>query len=202
MDYLEGLFLGDLWSDTDFENRRHYALFILYGLLTDVFFLLKYWTGSAILTIGNGEVWKIVIFILLFLACPFLCFRYYRMPLWGKILVLFEKIMKTVIVLDLTIRFATPFIKVSSDGLQDYMISFLNSTLENYTEKFAADAGSFSTVMGVLAGGIHVVLVCVLVIVAAIVIPGLVFIVVRYVQKGYDFIIKQLILRRFFQYRH
>ncbi len=198
MDYLEGLFLGKLWSDTDFENRRHYALFFLYGFFVDALFFVKYWTGSAILGFGNGALWKIIIYAVLFIACPFLCFRYYRMPLWGKILVLIEKVFKTLLVADITISLISPLVRVSSDGLQDYLISFLNGTLENYTEKFAADAGSFATVMGVLAGGIHVVFVCLLVFVAAIIIPGLVFIAVRYIQKGFDYIINRLILKRYF----
>lgn len=202
MDYLEGLFLGKVWSDTDFENRRHYALFILYGFLVDILFFIRYWTGKSILGIGDGGLWKIIVYGILFLACPVICFRYYRMPLWGKWIVIFEKIFKVFLLIDLTINLISPLIKVSSDGLQEYLISFLNSTLENYTEKFAADAGSFSTVMGVLMGGIHVVLVCVLTLVATVVIPGLVFIIVRLIQNGYDYVINQLILKRYFQYRH
>lgn len=200
MDYLEGLFLGKMWSDTDFENRRHYALFILYGLLVDIVFFLNYWTGTYQFGIGNGAIWKIIILILLCLACPFICFRYYRMPLWGKVLVLLEKLFKTLLVMDLTIGIVSPLIKVSSDGLQDYLISYLNKTLENYSDKFASSSGAFSTVMGVLAGGIHVVFVCVLALVIAVIVPGLVFIGVRIIQNGYDYVINQVILKRYLRH--
>ena len=41
LDYAEGLFLGRYWSDTDFENRRHIELFLLYGVLTTIFLILQ-----------------------------------------------------------------------------------------------------------------------------------------------------------------
>ena len=201
MDYLEGLFLGKLWSDTDFENRRHLGLFTLYGFLVALIFSYRYLTGRPLIFLGSFNTLQMVLLILLFLACPFICFRYYRMPLWGKLLVIFEKIAKAVLVIDLTVHLAIPQVKVQVGGLQDYLVNYLNSTLEKYTEKFAAEAGSFATVMGVLMGGIHTVLVFVLIIALAIVVPGLVFLLIRYIQFGYDWIIDKLILKKYFRFR-
>lgn len=201
MDYMEGLFLGKLWSDTDFENRRHAALFILYGLFVDILLLASYLGGSNILGTGAASVVRIVFYVVLFLGCPFLCFKYYRMPLWGKILVLFEKVIKTFFIMGMTIELILPRIKIQTSGLQDYLVDYLNSTLEKYTLRFAADGGSFSTVMGVLTGGIHVVLVVVLIIAAAILLPGLIFLLFRALQFVYDWIIDKLIIKKFFRYK-
>lgn len=201
MDYIEGLFLGKLWSDTDFENRKHIGLFVLYGLLCDVIILYAYLLGKSFPGIFLFGAIQFVLFILLFVANPFICFRYYRMPLWGKLLVIFEKIAKAVLVIDLTVHLAIPQVKVQVGGLQDYLVNYLNSTLEKYTEKFAAEAGSFATVMGVLMGGIHTVLVFVLIIALAIVVPGLVFLLIRYIQFGYDWVIDKLILKKYFRFR-
>ncbi len=41
LDYLEGLLLGRLWSDTDYENRRHFGLFVIYGLFVDAIILYR-----------------------------------------------------------------------------------------------------------------------------------------------------------------
>ena len=201
MDYLEGLFLGKLWSDTDFENRRHLGLFTLYGFLVALIFSYRYLTGRPLFFIGGFGTIQLVLLIILFLACPFICFRYYRMPFWGKLLVIFEKIAKAVLVIDLTVELAIPRVKVQVGGLQDYLIGYLNSTLETYTEKFASEAGSFATVMGVLMGGIHTVLVFVGIIALAVIVPGLVFILIRYVQFGYDWVIDKLILKKYFRFR-
>lgn len=201
MDYLEGLFLGKLWSDTDFENRRHLGLFTLYGFLVALIFSYRYLTGRPLFFLGGFGTIQTVLLVLLFLGCPFICFRYYRMPFWGKLLVIFEKIAKAVLVIDLTVELAIPRVKVQVGGLQDYLIGYLNSTLETYTEKFASEAGSFATVMGVLMGGIHTVLVFVGIIALAVIVPGLVFLLIRYVQFGYDWIIDKLILKKYFRFR-
>lgn len=201
MDYFEGLFLGKLWSDTDFENRRHAGLFVLYGFFVSLVFSYRYLTGKSFYFIGSFNTIQLVFLILLFLACPFICFRYYRMPLWGKLLVLLEKIGKAVLIINLTVSLAIPKVRVQADGLQDFLINYLNGTLEKYTEKFAAEAGSFATVMGVLMGGIHTVLVFVLILALALIIPGVIFLLVRLVQYGYDWLIDKLILKKFFRFR-
>ena len=55
--------------------------------------------------------------------------------------------------------------------------------------------------MGVLTGGIHVVLVIVLVIAALILIPGLFVLIFKAVQYFYDLLVDRLILRRYFRHR-
>jgi len=200
LDYAEGLFLGKLWSDTDFENRRHVELFLLYGVLTSLFMVYMFWTGSALLGVGAFGTISAVMLILLSICNPLICFRYYRMPLWGKIIVLLAKVFKAYLVMSLTVSLVIPRITVKSDGLKDYLVDFLNQTLENYTGKFSGSS-SFSTVMGVLAGGIHVVFAVVLVIAALLVIPGLVVLIYKSVQYLYDLIVDRLILRKFFKYK-
>lgn len=198
MDYAEGLFLGKLWSDTDFENRRHVGLFIVYGLLVDVIVVYNYLFGKSILGIGNFGTLQQILLVLLFLACPFLCFRYYRMPIWGKLLILLEKVFKSGLIISLTISLILPRLTVKSPDLQDFIINYLNGTLETYTEKFQASAGSFSTVIGVLAGGVHVVLVVLLFALAAVVVPGVLYLIFRLAQYLYDLLINKFIIKRFF----
>ena len=201
LDYLEGLLLGRLWSDTDFENRKHFGLFVLYGLLVDAIILYIYILGKGILGFGVIGPLHIAIFILLFLANPFICFRYYRMPWWGKIFILLEKIFKSYLIISYTVSLLLPRLSVRVDDLQDFLIGYLNSTLEIYTEKFQASAGSFSTVLGVLAGGVHVVGMVLLLALAAIVIPSLIYLAVRIVQYVWDWIVNTLIIKRFFPQR-
>ena len=200
MDYAEGLFLGKLWSDTDFENRRHYSLFVLYGFFVEAIVIYTYFFEKTLIQIGNFDVIQAAIFAVLFLACPFICFRYYRMPIWGKLLVISEKVLKTMLVVSFTVSRILPHLTVKSGDLQDFIINYLNSTLEEYTEK-SSSAGSFSTIIGVLTGGIHVVFVILLIVVAAVVIPGLVFLVYRLLQYCYDWVINKLIIKRFFPSR-
>ena len=193
--------LGKLWSDTDYENRKHFGLFILYGLLVDAIILYIYILGRGLLGFGNIGPIHIAVFTLLFLANPFICFRYYRMPWWGKILILLEKIFKSYLIVSYTVSLLLPRLSVQVDDLQDFLIAYLNSTLETYTEKFQASAGSFSTVLGVLAGGVHVVGMVLLYALAAIVIPSLIYLAVKLVQFAWDWLVNLLIIKRFFPQR-
>ena len=201
MDYLEGLLLGRLWSDTDFENRKHFGLFVIYGLLVDAIVLYLYISGKGLLNFGIIGPIHIAVFTLLFLANPFISFRYYRMPWWGKILVLAVKIYKSYLIVSYKVSLLLPRLSVQVDDLQDFLMTYLNGTLEKYTEKFQASAGSFSTVLGVLAGGVHVVGTVLLYALAAIIIPGLIYLAIRLVQYVWDWVVNTLIIKRFFPQR-
>lgn len=201
LDYLEGLLLGRLWSDTDFENRKHFGLFVIYGLLVDAIVLYLYISGKGLLNFGIIGPIHIAVFTLLFLANPFISFRYYRMPWWGKILVLAVKIYKSYLIISYTVSLLLPRLSVQVDDLQDFLMTYLNGTLEKYTEKFQASAGSFSTVLGVLAGGVHVVGTVLLYALAAIIIPGLIYLAIRVVQYVWDWVVNTLIIKRFFPQR-
>ena len=201
LDYLEGLLLGRLWSDTDFENRKHFGLFVIYGLLVDAIVLYIYISGKGLLNFGIVGPIHIAVFTLLFLANPFISFRYYRMPWWGKILVLAVKIYKSYLIVSYTVSLLLPRLSVQVDDLQDFLMTYLNGTLEKYTEKFQASAGSFSTVLGVLAGGVHVVGTVLLYALAAIIIPGRIYLAIRIVQYVWDWVVNTLIIKRFFPQR-
>ncbi len=197
MDYLEGLFLGKLWSDTDFENRRHTGLFILYGLFIDLVVLMIYFTGKQIPLISGATTVHTVLLVVLTLATPFAACKYYRFPIWGKILVLIGMIYKNLIVVSMTVDFLLARISIQSGDLMDAGINYLNSTLEKYTEKFYESAGTFSTVAGVVAGGVHVVFVFLLYAALALVVPGLIYLLYRLIQYAYDFVMARLVIRKF-----
>lgn len=123
------------------------------------------------------------------------------MPMAGKIIILVEKVLKSYLVMSFTASQMFSRITVQKSGFQEFIISYLNGTLEKYTERFAASAGSFATVLAVLAGGIHVVLVAVLVIAAAVLIPGVVYLIFIGLQYGYDWLINRFVIKRFFSNR-
>lgn len=194
--------LGRLWSDTDYENRKHFWLFIIYGLLTNSFVLYAYILGKKLLWCGNFGMPLFAAFIVLFVASPFICFRYYRMPFWGKLIILAEKIFKSYLVLSYTVSLMLPRLTVNVGDLQTFVIDYLNKTLETYTTKYAASSGSFATVTGVLAGGLHVVLVLLGNFIVVMAVPGLIYIAFRICQFVWDWLINTLILKRFFPSKH
>ncbi len=193
--------LGKLWSDTDFENRKHFGLFVLYGLLTEAIVLLTYVSGRSYIGIGDFGTLQLVLTILLMAASPFICYRYYRMPLWGKMIILLEKLFNSYLVLSFTVSRILPRITVGTGDVQTSIIDYLNTTLETYTAKYAGSSGSFSTVIGVLAGGLHVVGTVLLVAVLLLAVPGLIYLGYRLLQYCWDWLINVLIIKRFFPVR-
>lgn len=194
MDYLEGLFLGPLWSDTDYENRRHTGLFLLYGLSVVGLIAYSYFTGGFHSLLAEQQIVKIILLMLLFLASPFLCFRYYRMPVWVKLPILLAEAGKYFLLTVLMTTWVMPYTNVSLETLQQNMIGFLNKTLETSTERFAASAGTFSTVLGVISGGVYLLFLASAVLILALLIPGTVFLLVRMLQYGYDKLVHTFVL--------
>jgi len=194
VDYMEGLFLGSLWSDTDYENRRHVSLFILYGMIVCGCVALSYLTGSLSGLLGGQRAMKLAVFLLLFLASPFLCFRYYRYPIWVKFPILLAEAIKYFVMTILFTTWVMPYLSVSASDLQTFVIAFLNKTLESSTKMFVASAGTFSTVLGVITGGIYVVFLFGAMLMLAVLIPGTVFLIVRLAQYGYDKLISKFII--------
>ncbi len=201
LDYIEGLLLGRIWSDTDFENRKHVSLFILYGLLVDASVLYFFIKNKYLFGMGQFASYQLVLLVVLFLACPFINFRYYKFPWWGKTLVLIEKIYKNLLIYSLVVGMLIPRITISSGNLKDYLINYLNYTLEEYTGKFSASAGAFSTVIGVMAGGIHVVLYFIGNLAVLIVVPALLYLAFRLLQYGYDYVIDKVIIKKVFKHK-
>jgi len=194
VDYLEGLFLGPLWSDTDYENRRHTGLFLLYGLSVVGVIAYSYLTGGFAGLLAGHQILKIILLMLLFLASPFMCFRYYRMPIWVKLPVLLAEAAKYFVLTVLMTTWVMPYTYVSLETLQANMIGFLNKTLETSTERFAASAGTFSTVLGVITGGIYLLFLASAMLILALLIPGTIFLLVRMLQYGYDKLVHVFVL--------
>ena len=194
MDYLEGLFLGSLWSDTDFENRKHFSLFILFGMLVCGCVAFSYFTGQFSSLLGGQRVLKLVVFLVVFLASPFLHFRYYRNPLWVKIPILIIDAAKYFALTVLCTTWVMPYLNISAAELQQHVVDFLNNTLESSTKMFAQSAGTFSTVIGVITGGVYVVFLFAAALMLAVLIPGTVFLIVKWIQYGYDKLISKFIL--------
>ncbi|MBN1892077.1 MAG: hypothetical protein JW780_04785 [Clostridiales bacterium] len=194
MDHLEGLFLGVQWSDTDFESRKHWSSLMLYGVLVNAVILLNYLTGRFSGLIGGSFTVKLVLYLVLFVACPFICFRYYRFPIWGKIPILLIQATKQVLLTLLIISWARPVLTLQPEGIKDALIDYLNSTLEAHTLRYSESAGTFATVLGVISGGIYIVFVFLAVIFLALIIPGIVFVLARMIQLGYDKIVAKFIL--------
>lgn len=194
VDYLEGLLLGVQWSDTDFENRRHVSSLVLYSILVNAVIILNYFTGKFPYLFSGDFTIRLVFYLILFFGCPFICFRYYRFPIWAKIAVLLVQTVKQLILTVLLLSWVRPKLTLPSEELKDTLIDYLNNTLATQTQHFEESAGTFATVIGVIFGGVYVVFVFLAVVVLALIVPALFIFFMRLIQLGYDKLIAKFIL--------
>jgi len=197
VDYLEGLFLGVQWSDTDFQNRRHISSLVLYGFIVNALIALSYFTGRFATLLGTGLSAKIVIFVVLFFACPFICFRYYRFPLWGKIPVILVQAVKQAVLTLIYTALVLPRLTMSSSEIVEKAVDYLNSTLESHTAKWVDSAGTFATILGVMTGGVYVVFIVVAAVFVAVALPAILFVGARLLQLLYDKAMDRLVITNF-----
>ena len=89
MDFLEGFLMGPVWSDTEYETRRHVGFFWLVGwLFLAIFAFLLLYPEKAPVWLSMPGYLPYVMFFVLALASPFACRYYYRMNVFVKVAIL------------------------------------------------------------------------------------------------------------------
>ena len=197
MDYFEGLCLGPKWSDTDYANRRHFVSFFSLGLVVCALSVLYALGGYFDFLVAGDFQMRLWLLILLFVASPFVSFRYYRLPIFVKIPILLVQGLKIPLLLGTVTSYFAPMVTVSFDEVQIFLLEFINKTLEDSVNRFSSSAGSFSTIIGVVVGGLYFVLLFLGIFLAAMIVPGLLVLAYRGLQYGYDALMARFVLKRF-----
>ena len=197
MDYFEGLLLGPQWSDTDYANRKHFFSFFSFGLLVCAVVVLYIFFPDqmSFLLMGDWNI-KAGLLIFLFVASPFLSFRYYRFPIFLKIPILIIQACKLILLVAVAMGYFLPMIHFSFADAQVFLIDFVNKTLENSVRRFSDDSGSFSTILGVIAGGLYFLFLFLVLFSASVLIPGLGMFFFRLIQLGYEKIVARFVLKK------
>jgi len=195
LDYFEGLLLGPQWSDTDYANRRHFFSFFFFGVAVCMLALIFIFTGELSFFLIGNLGGKLTALIVLFLATPFISFRYYRLPIFGKIPILLLHALKLLLVISVLSAVVLPMIHFDFAEAQVFLIDFVNKTLEDSVQRFSTDSGSFSTILGVVAGGLYFVFLFLILFLGAVLIPGLSILFFRLLQWGYDKLIAFTVLK-------
>ncbi|MDD4324403.1 MAG: hypothetical protein PHR37_06200, partial [Eubacteriales bacterium] len=80
MDYLEGFFIGPVWSDTDYKSRRHLSSHIILSvlmLLLFVAFVFRPDLAERLVFVSYPT--SLIFLIVLILLSPLLSSFYYRL---------------------------------------------------------------------------------------------------------------------------
>lgn len=197
MDFLEGFLLGPVWSDTEFETRRHTGFYWFVGWLAMAFYLFmvarpapfKVW-----LELPGGLL--VALFLLLVAALPFAARFYYRQHPIVKGLILLLYGIKHVIAFIFFYQVIKRFWKPDLALLPQQGMEFINTTITYTSEMFRSLVSpTFGMVVGIIAGGMLVVLTLIGLVLAATLLPALYLWLLKLIQYGADLILHRTVLR-------
>ncbi|HHV42339.1 MAG TPA: hypothetical protein GXX72_05800 [Clostridiaceae bacterium] len=190
MDYLEGFLIGPVWTDTDYETRRHTAVHFFVAALVGIYYIfLQIFPDRQKLIDSIPWPYSLVIFISLMLITPLIACFYYRIPIYVRPLILCLYVFKFLMGFWLLLQLTLPLYVLKTEGLQEYIFEEVNKNIETAINWFNFLGYLFSMVLGIIAGGLWLVLRFVLIMLIVIAIPLAVFIIIKLLQYGLDSVV-------------
>lgn len=194
MDLLEGFFLGPIWSDTEYETRRHTGFYWFVGWLTlgcYIWLQIKPGTGSALL--GLPRAAPLVLFFIFLLGMPFACRYYYRLNILLKALIILAGFIKLSAAYLAFYQAVMPLYTADLGTLPQDLIEYVNQTIAKWSGSFESLGQGLGMIAGIVTGGLQVVLALVGILLAATVIPALFLLLIQLMQHGIDWLVHRYI---------
>ncbi len=198
LDYWEGFLLGPLWSDTDYETKRHGGQILGIGALV--------WLGIAAIVVmpGAQDFWispaslrlSMLLFIGLVAVSPFLSRIYYRLAWPLRLIVLGLQLVKLMAGMWIPVNLLLKGFHLDLASLQDQAMVFFNEYLSGIIDRFTGDYGGAGMIIGIIAGGTSIALMGTGIVLAALIAPRLALCVMRASQWVYDSLLFRLLFRR------
>jgi hypothetical protein len=196
MDFLEGFLMGPLWSDTEYETRRHVGFHIFLGfLLSSAFVWFVIYPAQADHWLFVPVPIVIVLAVFLILATPFLCRIYYRFNFLIKFVILALLISKLILIYMAVFKLLLPTITLNLVTLPADLMLYVNDTIAEATGFFDQLGKATGMLLGIITGGILLVIRVALLLAGLIIIPILILIAITIVQRLVDLLVQKIILR-------
>ncbi len=200
MDYWEGFLLGPLWSDTDYETRRHSGLILGVGLVVwaaIIAIVLLPGTQSAAISRGSLR-FSLVVYLLLTIGSPFISRYYYRCVFPARIAILLVQLAKLTAGMMVPVNILLAGFKLDLAALQAEAMVFFNEYLGGMIDRFtAAYAGGTGMLIGIFVGGLSLLLMGVGIALVCLIAPRFILAGMRLIQWTYDTVLFRLVFHRF-----
>ncbi len=198
LDYWEGFLLGPLWSDTDYENRRHGGLILGIGVLV--------WAAIAVIVLlpGTQSVWispaslrmSMLFYVGLTLVSPFLSRIYYRLAFPLRIAALGIQLAKFCAGMMIPVNILLKGFRLDLPSLQDEALVFFNEYLSGIIDRFTGEYGGAGMIIGIGVGGVSIALMGAGIALASLIAPRVILAAMRVIQWIYDSLLFRLVFRR------
>lgn len=196
MDFLEGFLMGPVWSDTEYETRRHIGFHLFLGFaLSSLLVYLAIKPELAERWLGLPMPLIITLFIFLTLTTPFICRIYYQLHFLLKPLILALLAGKFALVFMAAYQLVLPSVNLEQVTVPENLMEYINDTIAKTTESFAELSKATGMLLGIITGGLLLVLRAALLLIALVLAPVLLLVAVKIVQRGIDLLVQRYILK-------
>lgn len=196
MDFLEGFLMGPVWSDTEYETRRHIGFFWLIGwLFLAVFAYFLLYPDKMPGLVKMPAYLPYVLFFILALLSPLACRYYYRLNIILKVVILALLAGKYAFGFLAFLQFWQSRITVDLSTLPQTSLEYINSVIAKSTEYFSGLGDGTSMLVGIIAGGLLIVLTFAGGLLAATLLPALYLLLMKLIQRGIDMLSRAMLFR-------
>lgn len=196
MDFLEGFLMGPVWSDTEYETRRHIGFFWLIGwLFLAVFAYFLVYPDKAPAWLAMPTVLPYIFFFFLSLVTPLICRFYYRLNIALKIPILALLAIKFAFGFLAFLHFWQSRITVDLSTLPQTSLEYINTVIARSTDYFSSLGDGTSMLVGIITGGLLIVLTFAGGLLAATVLPALYLVLMKLIQRGIDLLARATLFR-------
>ncbi len=200
MDYWEGFLLGPLWSDTDYETRRHGGLILGVGLVVwaaIIAIVLLPGTQSAAISPGSLRL-SLAAYIALTLVSPVISRYYYRCVFPLRIAILLVQLVKIAAGMMVPVNILLAGFKLDLVALQAEAMVFFNEYLGGMIDRFTdVYSGGIGMIIGIVIGGLSLLLMGIGIALVSLIAPRIILAGMRIIQWTYDTVLFRLVFHRF-----
>jgi hypothetical protein len=196
MDFLEGFLLGPIWSDTEYETRRHTGFYWFIGWL--IFFGFTYLVVKPAAVpgwMGMPHYLPILFFFLFALLSPLACRYYYQLNILLRLGIIVFQLMKFGFAFLAFFQFLLPKFNLDLTALPQTGLDYINKTIANSTAYFENLGQGVGMLVGIVGGGLLIVLTFAGYLLVATLVPVLYLIIIKLIQRGIDLLARATLFR-------
>lgn len=196
MDFLEGFLLGPIWSDTEYETRRHTGFYWFIGWA--VFFVFAYLVvkpAAAPGWLNMPRFLPVLLFMLFALLSPLASRYYYQLNILLKVCIILFQIMKFGFAFLAFFQYFLPKFTLDLSVLPQTALDYINITIAKATDFFESLGQGVGMLVGIAGGGLLIVLTFAGYLMVATLAPVLFLIVLKLIQRGIDLLARETLFK-------
>lgn len=195
MDFLQGMFLGPVWAQTDYQDRGHKTLHFVIGLLASMFAVAYLLLPRLSLYFPISPGLLSVLVVALLGVLPWLASRYFYYPFMVKLLVLFAYFCQYAGLWLLVVKQLARHIELKDLDPLAMVGQTANNIMTRATNFFSFLDGLTATLVGVMVSALLMAIAGICFLLFCIFVPVFCFYLMKRAQRFLDRLVRNYLLR-------